>query len=230
MIIYGRNAVVEAIAGPRTVSRIWVSARGPEPGWPGDIPVEKADGGALEARCGSSDHQGVVAEVSEFAYAAEEQVLGKPDALLVVLDEVQDPRNFGAICRVAEAAGADGIVIPRHRSAEVTATVCKSSAGAVEHIPIAQVRNIADFLEQAKQRQFWVYGAAMGGNRWDGIDWTGSAVLVMGSEGKGLRPRVAAACDALVSLPQLGRIESLNVATAASALLYEAVRQRQPDS
>lgn len=226
MIIYGRNAVDEAIAGPRTVSKIWVSDRGAEDHWPKSIAVEKTDGGTLESRCGSGDHQGVVAEVSDFVYATEEDLLGKPDALLVVLDEVQDPRNFGAICRVAEAAGADGIAIPRHRSAEVTATVCKASAGAVEHLPIVQVRNIADFLDAAKERGFWVHGAAMGGEAWDTVDWKGPVVLVMGSEGKGLRPRVESSCDRLVALPLNGRIESLNVATATSALLYEAVRQR----
>lgn len=226
MIIYGRNAVDEAIAGPRTVSRIWVSDRGGEAHWPASIPVEKSDGGSLESRCGSGDHQGVVAEVSDFVYASEEDLLGKPNALVVVLDEVQDPRNFGSICRVAEAAGADGIVIPRHRSAEVTATVCKASAGAVEHLPVVQVRNIADFLDVAKERGFWVHGAAMGGEPWDTVDWKGQVALVMGSEGKGLRPRVESSCDRLVALPLNGRIESLNVATATSALLYEAVRQR----
>lgn len=226
MIIYGRNAVDEAIAGPRTVSRIWVSDRGGEDHWPTSIPVEKADGGSLESRCGSGDHQGVVAEVSDFVYATDEDLLGKPNALVVVLDEVQDPRNFGSICRVAEAAGADGIVIPRHRSAEVTATVCKASAGAVEHLPVVQVRNIADFLDVAKERGFWVHGAAMGGEPWDTVDWKGPVALVMGSEGKGLRPRVESSCDRLVALPLNGRIESLNVATATSALLYEAVRQR----
>jgi 23S rRNA (guanosine2251-2'-O)-methyltransferase len=226
VIIYGRNAVDEAIAGPRTVIRIWVSDRGGESHWPTSIPVEKSDGGSLESRCGSADHQGVVAEVSDFVYATEEDLLGKPNAMVVVLDEVQDPRNFGSICRVAEAAGADGIVIPRHRSAEVTATVCKASAGAVEHLPVVQVRNIADFLDVAKERGFWVHGAAMGGEPWDTVDWKGPVALVMGSEGKGLRPRVESSCDRLVALPLNGRIESLNVATATSALLYEAVRQR----
>ena len=228
MIIYGRNAVNEAIAGPRSVERVWVSSRGAEADWPKGLKVEASDPQALENKCGSSEHQGVVAEVSEFAYADPAELLAIPNALLVVLDEVQDPRNLGAICRVVEAAGADGVIIPRHRSAEVTPAVCRSSAGAVEYLKIAQVRNVSDFLSDAKDAGFWSHGAAMdGAESWDAVDWTGPVVLVMGSEGKGLRPRVASECDRLVALPLVGRIESLNVATATAALLYEAVRQRQ---
>ena len=228
MIIYGRNSVTEAIRGPREVFRVWVSERALSDGWPADLEVEVVERSSLEGRCGSPDHQGAVAEVADFTYADPEAMLAKPDALIIVLDEVQDPRNLGAICRVADAAGADGVVIARHRSAEVTAVVCKSSAGAVEQLPIARVRNIADFLVEAKKAGFWSYGAAMAGAEdWDAVDWTGPVVLVLGSEGKGLRPRVAAECDRLVALPLLGRIESLNVATAASALAYEAVRQRR---
>lgn len=227
MIIYGRNAVSEAIRGPREVRRVWVTARGAEADWPADLQVELADGASLAAKCGSDDHQGVIAEVDDFRYADPAELLAIENGLIVVLDEIQDPRNLGAICRVAEAAGADGVVIPRHRSAEVTATVCRASSGAVEHIPVAQVRNIADFLAEAGETGHWRHGAAADAtDRWDAVDWTGPVVLVMGSEGKGLRPRVAKACDRLVSLPLAGRVDSLNVATATAALLYEAVRQR----
>ena len=227
MIIYGRNAVSEALSGPRGVHRIWVSERGVEADWPRSVPVEPTDQAALAARCGSDDHQGVVAEVDDFQYADPAGLLSKPDAFVVVLDEIQDPRNLGAICRVAEAAGVDGLVIPRHRSAEVTAVVCRASAGAVEHLKVAKARNIADILADAGKAGLWRHGAAMeGADPWDEVDWTGPVALVMGSEGKGLRPRVAGECDRLVKLPLAGKVDSLNVATAASALLYEAVRQR----
>jgi 23S rRNA (guanosine2251-2'-O)-methyltransferase len=167
------------------------------------------------------------AEVSEFAYADAAELLRRPAPLLVALDQVQDPQNLGSICRTAECAGATGIVLPERRSAVVTPAVCKASAGAVEHLPVALVRNLADFLAQAKQAGAWCYGADMAGaTPYDRVDYGGGAVLVLGSEGRGLRPRVAKACDALVSLPVRGRIESLNVAAAAAVLLYEARRNR----
>jgi 23S rRNA (guanosine2251-2'-O)-methyltransferase len=154
-------------------------------------------------------------------------LLRKENALLVALDQVQDPRNLGAVARSAEAAGAAGLVIPERRSAAITAVACKASAGAVEHLPIAHVRNLADWLAEAKEGGFWIWGADAGAKQapWD-VDLCGPTVLVMGGEGKGLRPRVAAACDGLIALPQRGKIDSLNVSAAAAALLFEAVRQR----
>jgi 23S rRNA (guanosine2251-2'-O)-methyltransferase len=143
-----------------------------------------------------------------------------------VLDQVQDPRNLGAICRVAESAGAAGVVIPERRSAEVTPVVCKASAGAVEHLALARVRNIADWLAEAKEAGAWVYGASADGIPYEQPDYAGKVVLVLGSEGRGLRPRVAEACDELVALPMRGRIESLNVSAAAAALVYGVLQFR----
>jgi 23S rRNA (guanosine2251-2'-O)-methyltransferase len=226
MVLYGRNAVREALRGPREVTATWATERAAREPWlPSSTVVVAPD--ELERRCGSSDHQGVCAEVAPFVYADADALLTTPDALIVALDEIQDPQNLGAICRTAECAGATGVVIPERRSAEVTAAVCKASAGAVEHLPIARVRNLADFLLAARVAGAWSYGA-------DGDarvphtrpDYRGSVVLVLGSEGRGLRPRVAKSCDELVALPLRGRIESLNVNAAAAALLYEIVRQR----
>ncbi|MET0559198.1 MAG: 23S rRNA (guanosine(2251)-2'-O)-methyltransferase RlmB [Solirubrobacterales bacterium] len=211
-IIYGRRPVKEAERGRRRVHRIW---RTP------DTPAVE-----LERLCGSPDHQGVVAEVDPYPYAGASELL-RGDGLLLALDQVQDPRNLGAVCRSAEFAGAAGVVIPDRRAAEVTPVVCKTSAGAVEHLPIARVRNLADWLAEAKQAGFWIWGADADAKQppWN-TDLTGPTVLVMGGEGKGIRPRVAASCDALVSLPRKGHIESLNVSAAATALLFEAARQR----
>ena len=193
--------------------RVWEQA---------DTPREE-----LERLCGSPDHQGVVAEVDPFPYADPADVLAPEDALVVALDQVQDPQNLGAICRSAEAAGASGVVLPERGGAQVTPAVCRASAGAVEHLAVARVRNLADFLAAAKREGAWTYGAEAGAGtpHWE-PDYNGRVVLVLGSEGKGLRPRVRAACDALVELPLLGRIGSLNVSAAAAALLYEIVRQR----
>ena len=212
-IIYGRRPVEEAERGRRAVRRVW---RAP------DVSSEE-----LERLCGSPDHQGVVAEVDPYPYADPGALLGRPDALIVALDQVQDPRNLGAVCRSAEFAGAAGVVFPERRSAEVTAVVCKASAGAVEHLEVAHVRNLADWLGQAKDRGFWIWGAdaEAGQAPWD-VDLSGPTVLVLGGEGKGIRPRVASACDGLVALPRRGEVDSLNVSAAATALLFEALRQR----
>ncbi len=212
-LIYGRRPVAEAERGRRTVHRIW---RAPETG-----PEE------LERLAGSPDHQGVVAEVDPFPYADPESLLAVEEPLLVALDQVQDPRNLGAVCRSAEAAGADGVVICERRAAEVTAAACKASAGALEHLSVARVRNLADWLRQAKAAGLWIWGAEAGAQMapWE-LDLGGGTVLVLGGEGKGLRPRVASVCDGTVALPQRGKVGSLNVSAAAAALLFEALRQR----
>ena len=212
-IIYGRRPVEEAERGRRRVRRVW---RAPE------TPSEE-----LENLCGSPDHQGVVAEVDSYPYADPGGLLRREGALLLALDQVQDPRNLGAICRSAEFAGAAGVIVPERRSAAITPAACKASAGAVEHLEVAHVRNLADWLAEAKQAGFWIWGADADGDQapW-GADLGGSTVLVLGGEGKGIRPRVASACDGLLALPRGGAIESLNVSAAAAALLFEAVRQR----
>jgi len=211
--IYGVNPVAEAERGRRRVHRVWR--------------VPETSGEELERLCGSPDHQGVVAEVDPYPYGDPVGMLKREGSLLVALDQVQDPRNLGAVCRSAEFAGAAGVVIPERRSAAVTPVVCKTSAGAVEHLEVAHVRNLADWLAEAKEAGFWIWGADAEAEQapW-GVDLTGSAVIVLGGEGKGLRPRVASACDGLVALPQRGRVESLNVSAAATALLFEALRQR----
>jgi len=212
-IIYGKQPVAEAERGRRRVHRVWRA-----PGTPGE---------ELERLCGSPDHQGVVAEVDPYPYADPSELLRGEDALLVALDQVQDPRNLGAVCRSAEFAGASGVVVPERRSAAVTAAACKAAAGAVEHLRIAHVRNLADWLAAAKSAGFWIWGADADARSpaWD-VDLKGPTVLVMGGEGKGLRPRVAASCDGLLALPRSGQVESLNVSAAAAALLFEARRQR----
>jgi 23S rRNA (guanosine2251-2'-O)-methyltransferase len=214
VLIYGRRPVEEAERGKRSVLRAW---RAPE-----------TPGEELERLCGSPDHQGVVAEVDPYPYADPDALLAREDALIVALDQVQDPRNLGAVCRSAELAGAAGLVIPARRSAEVTAVACKASAGAVEHLDVARVRNLADWLATAKGAGFWVWGADADAPKspWE-VDLGGPTVLVLGGEGKGIRPRVVSTCDGLIALPRRGQIESLNVSAAATAVLFEAVRQRQ---
>ncbi len=227
MILYGRNPVREALRGPRAVAEIWATAGAAREPWLGEagVPVRVVGAEEVEHRCGSAGHQGVCAQVSPYRYASDTQVLAEPAGVIVVLDQVQDPQNLGAICRSAECAGARAVVIPERRAAEVTPAVCKAAAGAVEHLPVARVRNVTDFLEQAKRAGRWCYGADAGARlAYDGIDYGPGAVLVLGAEGRGLRPRVAASCDGLVAIPLRGRIESLSVSAAAAVLLYAACR------
>jgi 23S rRNA (guanosine2251-2'-O)-methyltransferase len=222
VIVYGRNPVREALRGRRMVQRVFATERAAREVWLGGVETVVAEAWELEERCGSPDHQGICAEVGPYPYVDGGSLLEHPDALVLALDEVQDPHNLGAVARVAEAAGCTGIVLPERRSAEVTPAVCRASAGAVEHLPIARVKNLADWLASAKEREhLWVYGAAADAPvAYDRPDYGGRVVLVLGSEGRGLRPRVAETCDGLVHLPNRGKVGSLNVATAASALVY----------
>jgi 23S rRNA (guanosine2251-2'-O)-methyltransferase len=224
VIVYGRNAVREALRGPRRVGQLWATKGAVPEGASG---VRVVDAAEIARRCGSDAHQGICAEVSEYVYADAAALLAAAEPLLVVLDEVTDPQNLGAVSRTAECAGATGLIIPERRSAEVTPAVCKASAGAVEHLPVARVRNLADFLAAAKEQGCWVYGAAAGARTpYDRPDYTGGVVLVLGAEGKGLRPRVASMCDDLVALPLRGRVASLNVSATAAVLLYAILQQR----
>jgi 23S rRNA (guanosine2251-2'-O)-methyltransferase len=236
VIIYGRNPVREALRGrrARSVGEVWASGGAAREPWLAGVSMRTVSAEEIERRCGSSSHQGLCADAGPYHYTGAEQLLAGESPLLVALDQVQDPQNLGSICRTAECAGAAGVVIPERRAAEITPAVCKASAGAVEHLPVARVRNLADFLADAKHAGCWCYGAsaesAPGERRsvaYDTPDYAGAGVvLVLGSEGNGLRPRVAKACDELISLPLLGKIESLGVSAAASALLYEILQSR----
>jgi 23S rRNA (guanosine2251-2'-O)-methyltransferase len=258
VIVYGRNPVREALRGRRArgITQVWVTASAAHEPWLGDVETKVCGADELERLCGSSAHQGVCADVGGYPYVGAHELLAVDSPLIVALDQVQDPQNLGSICRTAECAGATGVVLAERRAAEVTPAACKASAGAVEHMRIARVRNIADFLGEAREAGCWSYGAsappaalkdtdgrragagegAATGVRHPGDpttvpytapDYSGGVVLVLGSEGSGLRPRVAGACDQLVSLPLHGRMESLGVAAAAAALLYGILQGRR---
>ncbi|MFL5844844.1 MAG: 23S rRNA (guanosine(2251)-2'-O)-methyltransferase RlmB [Solirubrobacteraceae bacterium] len=223
MIVYGRQPVRELLAaGRRPVSTIWAT-KGAAAEFPG---AQLADGDWLTTKAGSDGHQGVCAETVGYPYVSAGELLAPDEPFLVALDEVTDVQNLGAIARTAECAGATGLILPERRSAEVTPAACKASAGAVEHLRIARVRNLADFLEDAKKLGCWCYGAAAEGRPYAQGDYSGGLVLVLGAEGKGLRPRVAKACDELIALPIRGRVASLNVSAAAAALMYGILQEK----
>ncbi len=229
MIVYGRNPVREALrAGRRRVERVWATEHAAREPWLPAERVEVVSAAEVQRRCGSPDHQGVCAEAGGYPYVGARELLAGPDALVLALDELQDPQNLGAICRTAECAGATGVVICERRAAQVTPAVAKASAGAVEHLRVARVGNLADFLVQAKEQGAWVYGAAVADEAvpYDQPDYSGSVVLALGAEGRGLRPRVARSCDALIALPLRGHVASLNVSAAAAALTYGILQSR----
>jgi len=228
-LVYGRQAVREALRGRREVLEVWASERAlrAEPWLAEAKPKPKADR-ELAERAGTRDHQGVLALVEPYPYADAYELAAGERPLLAVLDRITDPHNLGAVCRSAEGAGATGVVVPAHGSAVVTPAVARASAGAVEHLPVAVVTNLARYLDEVKGADLWVFGAAAeeGAQSLWAADLRGGVALVLGAEGKGLRPLVRRSCDALVSIPLAGRIESLNVSVAAALLLYEARRQR----
>ncbi|MDX6519224.1 MAG: rRNA (guanosine2251-2-O)-methyltransferase [Gaiellaceae bacterium] len=229
--VYGRRAVREALRGRREVLELWATERAVKSEtWlrETDRPrVHVKQERELSEESGTRDHQGVLAFCEPYPYVDAYELAGGERPLLACLDQVSDPRNLGAVCRSAEGAGATGVVVPAHGSARVTPAVCRASAGAVEHLPIAVVTNLARYLAEVKGNDLWVYAASGDAPQtmWE-ADLSGGAAFVFGAEGKGLRPLVRRTCDAAVSIPLAGRIESLNVSVAAALLLYEAKRQR----
>jgi 23S rRNA (guanosine2251-2'-O)-methyltransferase len=228
-IVYGRHAVREAVRGPRAVLELYASDRAlaAEP-WLAEERVRTEPERALTERAGSPDHQGVVAVCEPYRYADGYELAARPGALLVCLDGVTDPHNLGAVCRSVEGAGATGVVLPSHRAALVTPAVCRASAGAVEHVPVAVVTNLARYLNEVKGPSLWVYGVTAEAQTaiWS-ADLAGGVALVLGAEGSGIRPLVRRACDAEIGIPLAGHVDSLNVSVAAGVVLYEAVRQRR---
>lgn len=230
-LVYGRRPVREALRGPREVLELWAGERAlkSEP-WLQEVErprVQAKQERELSEAAATRDHQGVVAWCEPYRYADAYELAAGEAPLLACLDQVSDPRNLGAVIRSAEGAGASGVVVPAHGSARVTAAVCRASAGAVEHLPLAVVTNLARYLTEIKGGDLWIAGASgeTGTPLWQ-ADLSGGIAFVLGAEGKGLRPLVRRACDLEVSIPQLGRVESLNVSVAAALLLYEARRQR----
>ena len=236
--IAGRNAVGEALRSGRPIDHLIVAkgerggsisvliARCRERG----VPVKEVDRRRLDSLCGSN-HQGIAAVAACKAYATLDDLFDLADArreppLFVVCDELEDPHNLGAIIRTAEAAGADGVIIPKRRSATVNPTVFKTSAGAAAWIKIARVSNLVDTIKTLKKHGVWVYGAEADGTPIDKADLSGALALVIGSEGFGLGKLVRENCDVVLSLPMFGKVNSLNASVCAGILMYEAVKYR----
>jgi 23S rRNA (guanosine2251-2'-O)-methyltransferase len=227
--VYGRNAVREALRGRRAVLELWASERAAATlDWLAEGPrVQIRRERELTDAAGSSDHQGVVAWCEPYRYADAWGLAAGPTPFVVCLDQVTDPHNLGAVVRSAAAAGASGVVVPAHGSVRITPAVARASAGAVEHLPIAVVPNLARYIGEVKGPALWAFAAAADGSAtiWE-TDLSGGVLFVFGSEGKGVRPLVRRACDASLRIPLRGQVESLNVGVAAAVTMFEALRQR----
>lgn len=238
-IIAGRNAVGEALRGGRAVDSLYV-AKGEHGGSLGaliakakarGVTVKEADARKLDHLCGGAAHQGVVAVAAEKEYATVDDMFrlaeerGEPP-FLIVADGLEDPHNLGAVLRVAECAGAHGVIIPKRRSVGLTWAVGKASAGAMEYVPVARVTNLAAALDDLKRRGVWIYAADMDGQPWCGLSYTGPCAVVIGSEGGGVGRLVKEKSDFVISLPMRGKINSLNASVACGIICYEIARQR----
>lgn len=238
-MIIGRNAVSEALASGRPIDAVLVT-RGEKNGSLGriiaqcrdrGIVIKEVDGKKLDSMCSNANHQGVIMFAAAHEYATIDDMfdLAKErgeEPFILILDELEDPRNLGAIVRTAETAGAHGVIIPRRRSASLSFSVAKTAAGALEYVPVAKVANLPGTIDELKKRGLWIYGADMNGTTWCQQDYKGAVGLVIGSEGNGIGRLVKEKCDFMVSLPMKGHITSLNASVAAGILMYEISRQR----
>lgn len=238
-MIIGRNAVSEALAGGRPIDSVLVT-RGEKNGSIGriiaqcrerSIVVKEVETKRLDALCPGSNHQGIICFAAAHEYAQVDDIFALAesrgeDPFIIILDELEDPRNLGAIVRTAETAGAHGVIIPKRRSASLSFSVAKTAAGALEYVPVARVANLPGTIDDLKKRGLWIYGADMDGTCWCQQDYKGPVGLVIGSEGNGIGRLVREKCDFIVSLPMKGKITSLNASVAAGILMYEISRQR----
>ncbi|MCR5207360.1 MAG: 23S rRNA (guanosine(2251)-2'-O)-methyltransferase RlmB [Eubacterium sp.] len=238
-LVIGRNAVIELLKSEREIENVMV-AKGEREGSISrilalcrdkGITVKTVDKRKLDALCAGANHQGVAANTSAHEYSTVEEILafaeekGEPP-FLIICDEIEDSHNLGAIIRTAEACGVHGIIIPKRRGVGLNFVVSKTSCGALEYMKVARVTNLAQTIDELKKKNIWIYAADMDGQRWDKTDYSGGAALVIGSEGKGVGRLVKEKCDVTVSLPMLGRVNSLNASVAAGIIMYEIARQR----
>lgn len=239
-IVIGRNAVMEALKGDRTIEAIYVSNNKLEGSINAimgmakeqKILIKEVDKRKLDSMCDGETHQGVIAKVTPFKYSEASDIFElaeqKGEApFIVILDEVEDPHNLGSIARTAELFGVHGIIIPKRRSASVTATVYKSSVGAIEHVKVAKVNNINSTIEELKEKGVWIYGADIRAEEYSHeVDYSGPCALVIGNEGRGMSKLTVQKCDKLIKIPMVGKINSLNASVAGGIMMYEVLKGR----
>jgi len=237
--VFGRHAVVEALQTPDRVNRVFIqegtsgrdAAKVIELAREKGIQVQTVPKTKIEDLVGNAVHQGLVASIAAYEYADLEDVFKKAeekgeDPFIVILDGVEDPHNLGSILRTADATGVHGIIIPKRRSASLTATVAKASTGAIEHVPVVRVTNLTQTIEQLKARGVWVFGTDMNGTDYRKWNTSGPLAIVMGNEGKGVSRIVKESVDEMVTIPMVGHVQSLNASVASALMMYEVFRNR----
>lgn len=238
-LIEGKNPVLEALNGNRKIKKLLI-AKGVNKAsikkiidlaQDKNINIEQIDRNKLDELSESHSHQGIIALAEDYKYFDLDEILKiakdkDEDPFLIILDEITDPSNLGSIIRTADGVGAHGVIVPKHRAAHITPIVAKSSAGAVEYVPVAIVTNITNTIKKLKDHGLWIAAADMDGQNFYDADLTGPLALVIGSEGFGISRLVKKNCDFIVSMPMVGRVSSLNASVAGGILLYEAFRQR----
>ncbi len=226
MYIYGKNVATEYLKEKNKIKKIYLSKKFKDNIDTNNIPVKYMEKYEMDKMVDGL-HQGIILEVEDYKYADIDDIINIPNALIVILDHLEDPHNFGAIIRTCEAAGVDGIIIPKDRSVEVNATVIKVSTGTTENMKIAKVTNLVQTIKELKEKNFWIVGTDMQGTDYDKIDYKGNIAIVIGNEGSGMSRLVKENCDFIATIPMIGTTDSLNASVSTGIIVYEAIKSRR---
>ncbi|MFT9124029.1 MAG: 23S rRNA (guanosine(2251)-2'-O)-methyltransferase RlmB [Leuconostoc mesenteroides] len=239
--VYGHHASVESLKSAQEINKVWLQT-GLQDKIRNEITqlakkkklvIQQAPKSKLDELTDGGNHQGVVLSVAAFEYASIDDLFEQADKkgeapFFVILDGIEDPHNLGSILRTADAAGVHGIIIPKRRAVQLTATVAKTSTGAIEHVPVARVTNLVNIVEELKKRNVWVFGTDMAGDDYRRWDANGAVALIIGNEGRGISPLLKKKVDGMVTIPMVGHVQSLNASVAASLLIYQGYNSRNP--
>ncbi|QIL50140.1 23S rRNA (guanosine(2251)-2'-O)-methyltransferase RlmB [Weissella coleopterorum] len=239
--VYGHHASVEALKGTTEINKVWLQTGVAETLHQEIVALAKKRGlviqdapkSKLDELVDGQNHQGIVLSIAAYAYATIDDLFQKAEAkgeqpFFLILDSIEDPHNLGSILRTADAAGVHGIIIPKRRAVQLTATVAKTSTGAIEHVPVARVTNLVQTVEQLKERGLWIFGTDMDGKDYRKWDARGAVALIIGNEGKGIAPLLKKSVDEMLTIPMVGHVQSLNASVAASLLIYSGFNSRHP--
>lgn len=231
MYIYGKNVIAESLKNHQVIHKAYIYKKFQDKNMISElqkrnIPIKFVEKTELD-KLAKGNHQGIILNVPDYEYASLEELLVKENPLLIILDHLEDPHNLGAIIRTCEAAGVDGMIIPKNRCVDVNSTVMRTSVGASEYVKIAQVTNLVETMKELKKQGFWIVGTDMDGTDYEEVDYRGKTAIVIGNEGHGMARLVKENCDYIASIPMIGKINSLNASVAAGIMIYEAISKRK---